>query len=68
MWVIVWDTRPLTFTMRVAHIDQQIGQIIHSTKEAGIYDKTTFIISADHGGIGFGPMGEKLRMKLRYRL
>jgi hypothetical protein len=42
----------------VAHIDQQIGQIIQSTKEAGIYDKTTFIISADHGGIGFGHGGE----------
>ena len=44
----------------VAHIDQQIGKIIQSTKEAGIYDKTTFIISADHGGIGYGHGGETL--------
>jgi len=42
----------------VAHVDLQIGQIIQSTKDAGIYDKTTFIISADHGGIGFGHGGE----------
>jgi len=44
----------------VAQIDQQIGKIIQSTKEAGIYDKTTFIISADHGGIGYGHGGETL--------
>ena len=44
----------------VTHIDQQIGKIIQSTKEAGIYDKTTFIISADHGGIGYGHGGETL--------
>tara|TARA_B100001057_G_scaffold480975_1_gene554461 strand:- start:3173 stop:4837 length:1665 start_codon:yes stop_codon:yes gene_type:complete len=42
----------------VTKIDLQIGQIIQSTKEAGIYQNTTFIISADHGGIGFGHGGE----------
>ena len=42
----------------VAHVDTQIGQIIQSTKDAGIFDNTTFIISADHGGIGYGHGGE----------
>jgi hypothetical protein len=42
----------------VEYVDQQIGQIIESTKKAGIFDNTTFIISADHGGIGYGHGGE----------
>ena len=44
----------------VAHIDQQIGQIIQATKDAGIFDETAFIVSADHGGIGYGHGGETL--------
>lgn len=44
----------------VAGVDRQIGQVINATKEAGIFDETTFIISADHGGIGYGHGGETL--------
>jgi len=44
----------------VAGVDRQIGQVIKATKDAGIFDKTTFIISADHGGIGYGHGGETL--------
>ena len=42
----------------VEHIDKQIGEVIQATKEAGIFHNTTFIISADHGGIGYGHGGE----------
>ena len=35
----------------VASIDMQIGRIIQATKDAGIYDDTVFLITADHGGI-----------------
>lgn len=32
--------------------DQLAGEIVNSTKEAGIFDETLFIIVADHGGKG----------------
>ncbi len=44
----------------VARADQLIGNIIQATKDAGIYDETVFIISSDHGGIGYGHGGETL--------
>lgn len=44
----------------VTKADNLIGDIIQSTKDAGIYDETIFIISADHGGIGYGHGGETL--------
>ena len=44
----------------VTTVDQQIGEIIQATKDAGTFDDTVFIISADHGGIGFGHGGETL--------
>ena len=49
-----------TFYDAVALADTQIGAIIQATKDAGIFDQTTFIISADHGGIGYGHGGETL--------
>lgn len=44
----------------VADADHLIGTIVQATKEAGIFENTTFIISADHGGIGYGHGGETL--------
>lgn len=49
-----------TFYDAVALADTQIGAIIQATKDAGIFENTTFIISADHGGIGYGHGGETL--------
>src|SRR5690606_17433346 len=49
-----------TFYDAVTLADKQIGAIIQATKDAGIFDRTTFIISADHGGIGYGHGGETL--------
>ncbi len=44
----------------VAKADSIIGKIIQATKDTGIYSETIFIISADHGGIGYGHGGETL--------
>lgn len=48
------------FYEAVSHVDQLIGQIVQSTKDAGTFEETAFIISADHGGIGFGHGGETI--------
>ena len=39
---------------RLTEMDAHIATIIEATKEAGIYDKTIFMIVADHGGIEMG--------------
>lgn len=41
----------------VAKADSLIGEIINATEEAGISGETVFIISSDHGGVGFGHGG-----------
>ncbi|MFT7161346.1 MAG: hypothetical protein ACI9GZ_002526 [Bacteroidia bacterium] len=48
------------FYKSVAKADKQIGQIIQATKDAGTFDETVFLVSADHGGIGYGHGGETL--------
>lgn len=45
----------------MTYLDGQIGQLILATKDAGIYDETVFIVSADHGGIGKGHGGITLQ-------
>ncbi|MCK0160997.1 alkaline phosphatase family protein [Allomuricauda sp. F6463D] len=44
----------------VEKADSLIVEIVNATKDAGIFKKTMFIISADHGGLGFGHGGESL--------
>jgi hypothetical protein len=44
----------------VAQADGHIGQIIHAAESAGMLKDTVFIITADHGGIGYGHGGESL--------
>lgn len=44
----------------VEKADSLIAKIVDATKEAGIFEKTMFIVSADHGGLGFGHGGESL--------
>ena len=48
------------FYEAVSQVDKQIGQIVQATKDAGTFEETAFIISADHGGIGFGHGGETM--------
>jgi hypothetical protein len=40
--------------------DHYIGEVIQATKDAGIFDETVFIVSADHGGVGYSHGGETL--------
>jgi predicted AlkP superfamily pyrophosphatase or phosphodiesterase len=37
---------------KIAELDSYIGIIVAAVKDAGMYDDTVFIISADHGGVG----------------
>ncbi|WP_129655120.1 alkaline phosphatase family protein [Flagellimonas olearia] len=44
----------------VAKADSLITEIVKATKDAGMFEKTLFIVSADHGGLGYGHGGESL--------
>lgn len=44
----------------VSLADSLLGVVIEAYKKAGLYDKTVFIVSADHGGIGHGHGGETM--------
>lgn len=37
----------------VKNVDGYIGEIMQAFEDAGIYDETLFILTADHGGYGF---------------
>lgn len=45
-------------------LDECIAQLIEATKEAGIYDDTIFVLTADHGGINKGHGGMTLEEML----
>lgn len=42
-------------------LDNCLNAIIKSTKDAGIYDKTVFIVSSDHGGVDKSHGGKTLK-------
>lgn len=44
----------------IGEVDGEIGRLIDSVKYAGIYETTVFIVTSDHGGIGFGHGGESM--------
>lgn len=44
----------------LTYLDSEIAKIVRATKDAGIYDETVFIITADHGGIGTSHGGKTL--------
>ncbi|XCF06936.1 alkaline phosphatase family protein [Tamlana crocina] len=44
----------------VEKADSLITEIIEATKRKGIFNKTMFIVAADHGGLGYGHGGESL--------
>jgi len=48
----------------VQEADELVGEIVEASQKAGVYEETTFIISADHGGNYFGSHGAD-RQKLR---
>lgn len=44
----------------LARLDIQIGRLVQALKDAGIYDDTIIIVTADHGGINKGHGGKTL--------
>ncbi len=59
----------LEYYKSVQKADSLIAEIVASTKEAGMYKKTLFIVTSDHGGLGFGHGGESLaEMKIPFIL
>lgn len=46
---------------KLKELDGYIAQIVKAVDEAGILDKTIFIITADHGGIGKGHGGKTMQ-------
>ena len=44
----------------LASIDVQIGRLVQALKDAGIYDDTIIMVTADHGGIGRSHGGQTL--------
>lgn len=53
------DTEP--YYEKLKELDGYIGEIVQAVKDAGIYDETIFILTADHGGIGKGHGGKTMR-------
>lgn len=45
---------------KLKELDGYIGQIVQAVKDAGIWDDTIFVLSADHGGINKGHGGKTL--------
>jgi arylsulfatase A-like enzyme len=39
------------YYVKLTELDGYIGRLVEAAKEAGIWDDTIIIISADHGGI-----------------
>ncbi|WP_428912001.1 alkaline phosphatase family protein [Niallia sp. Krafla_26] len=39
----------------MAELDRQVGRLIQATKDVGIYHKTTFIVTGDHGMTTWNP-------------
>lgn len=46
---------------KLTELDGCIAQIVEAVKKAGIYDKTLFILTADHGGIDKGHGGKTMK-------
>ena len=46
---------------KLHELDSYVAEIVQATKDAGIYDNTIFIVTADHGGIEKGHGGKTMR-------
>lgn len=46
---------------KLKELDGCIAQIVEAVKKAGIYDKTLFILTADHGGVDKGHGGKSMK-------
>ncbi len=48
------------YYQKLKELDAYVGEIVEAVKQAGILDKTIFIVTADHGGIGKGHGGKTM--------
>ncbi|SNY95294.1 Predicted pyrophosphatase or phosphodiesterase, AlkP superfamily [Flagellimonas pacifica] len=48
----------LEYYSSIEKADSLIAEIVDATKKVGMFENTMFIVSADHGGLGFGHGGE----------
>ena len=46
---------------KLAVLDGYVSRIVEAAKKAGIYEKTVFIVTSDHGGINKGHGGKNIR-------
>ena len=44
-----WDSYRKYFYAMVSHLDENIGRIIDAVEQAGIADRTLFVLTSDHG-------------------
>ena len=44
-----WDSYRRYFYAMVSHLDENIGRIVDAVEQAGIADRTVFVITSDHG-------------------
>lgn len=51
------DPKFLRYVAEVSFVDRQIGRLVRYLKRTGLFDRTVFIFSADHGE-GFGEHGQ----------
>lgn len=45
---------------KLKELDDYVGRIVQSVKEAGIYEESILIVTSDHGGIGKGHGGKTM--------
>lgn len=46
---------------KLHELDSCVSEIVQATKDAGIFENTVFIVTADHGGIGKGHGGKTMQ-------
>ena len=49
-----------SYYQAVGLVDSLLGVVVEATKKAGTYDNTIFLVTADHGGVGYGHGGETM--------
>lgn len=71
-----WDSYRRYFYAMVSHLDENIGRIMDAVDQAGVADRTVFVITSDHGdylgdhnltGKGSRPYDGALRIPLVFR-
>lgn len=49
------------YYQKLEELDSYVGKIVQAVKDAGMFDETIFIVTADHGGINKGHGGKTLQ-------